>query len=182
MSYAGIDLAASTKRQTGLCILDKNVITKIVFTDSQILKEIKRARPKVVAIDAPLFLPIGRKDLRKSPIHLRSCDRELLKMRIKFFPISLGPMRALTKRGMQLKSKLERLGTKVIETYPGAVYDILGINRKKPQGLRKFIEFNPKGKSTHEIDAIACAYIARLYDMAKAKKIGKKREGYMYIP
>jgi len=44
-------------------------------------------------------------------------------------------MRALTKRGMRLKSKLERLGTKVIETYPGAIYDILGINRKKPQRL-----------------------------------------------
>jgi predicted nuclease with RNAse H fold len=138
--------------------------------------------PKVVAIDAPLFLPLGRKNLRKSKIHLRACDKELLKMKIKFFPISIGPMRSLTKRGISLRKKLEKMKIKVIETFPGGVYDILGINRKSPAALKKFIKFNPKGKKIHEIDAIACAYVAKLYFEGKVRKIGKKGEGYMYIP
>ena len=186
MKFIGIDLAASEKNPTGLATLEKNkktkITTKILFTNREILEEIKKSKPKVVAIDAPLFLPLGRKNLRKSKIHFRSCDKELLKMKIKFFPISIGPMRSLTKRGISLRKTLEKMKIKVIETFPGAIYDILGINRKNPSNLKKFIKFNPKGKSIHEIDAIACAYIAKLFSEGKVRKIGNRREGYMYIP
>ena len=41
------------------------------------------AAPDVVSIDAPLFLPKGRKSLeQRGPPHLRACDRELLRMKI----------------------------------------------------------------------------------------------------
>ena len=53
----------------------------------------------------------------------------LLTMKIKFFPITLGPMRQLTLRGLALKEKLEKVGLRVFETYPGAVQDLWGIPR-----------------------------------------------------
>jgi len=62
----------------------------------------------IVAIDAPLSLPTGRKSIeQKTGVHLRECDKELLKRGIKFFPVTLGPMRKLTSRGITLRRILE---------------------------------------------------------------------------
>ena len=104
----GIDLAGSLKRKTGICFLIENNILscKIVFTDEEIIEYIKLYSPDLIAIDAPLNLPPGRKTLEdRNGEHFRPCDRELLKRGIRFFPITLGPMRSLTKRGISLKNK-----------------------------------------------------------------------------
>src|SRR3989442_13909892 len=88
-------------------------------------------------MDAHLYLPKGRESLEvKGPPHFRACDRELLRMKIRFFPISLGPMRKMTKRGMSLKSVFEGSGLRVIESFPGAIQDMLGMPRKQ-EGLEK---------------------------------------------
>jgi predicted nuclease with RNAse H fold len=55
----------------------------------------------------------------------------LLRMKIKFFPLTLGPMRKLTERGIRLKKILEKKRLDVVETYPGAAQDILKIPRKQ---------------------------------------------------
>ncbi|RKY82101.1 hypothetical protein DRQ11_14665, partial [candidate division KSB1 bacterium] len=42
-------------------------------------------------------------------------DKELLRRKIKFFPITLGPMRSLTKRGIRLKKEIEELKKRIKE-------------------------------------------------------------------
>jgi predicted nuclease with RNAse H fold len=190
MKFIGIDLAGSEKRETGFCILQgKKVKAKILHSDEEIisetLSELQGTHDKIVAIDAPLFLPLGRKTIESRGPHFRVCDLELRKMKIKFFPISLGPMRMLTKRGIALREMLEDHGIKVLETYPGAVYDIFHVERNdgKIKAWLKRIGIRTKpGLTRHELDAIACALVAQAFSKGKAIAIGEKSEGYMYLP
>ncbi|MFH7861034.1 MAG: DUF429 domain-containing protein [Candidatus Aenigmatarchaeota archaeon] len=193
MKVVGIDLAGSEKRETGFCILDKNLKaeTSILFTDKEIIEEIEKVKPRVVSIDAPLALPKGRPSLSKkykNYPHLRECDKELLKMKIKFFPITLGPMRKLTERGIRLKKILEKKGFEVIETFPGAAQDLLKIpRRKEKEKLRKgLIKLGIKGIkkniSEHELDAITCALVGKLYLEGNYLAIGDKEEVLMILP
>ncbi|MEM7821358.1 MAG: DUF429 domain-containing protein [Candidatus Aenigmatarchaeota archaeon] len=191
MRVIGIDLAGSKKRPTGFCVLEKNKVkTSLLFSDKEIIEETLKSKPKVVAIDAPLALPIGRKSLEeRSNIHLRECDRELLKIGIKFFPITLGPMRALTKRGIKLRKIFENKGLKVIEVYPGAAQDILKIPRKQ-KGIEKLrdglINFGIKGikeKITgDELDAITSALVGKFYLEGNCIAIGDPKEILMILP
>jgi predicted nuclease with RNAse H fold len=188
----GIDLAGSEKRPSGFCILDEklNVKTSLIYTDKEILEEIRKIKPRVVAIDAPLALPKGRKSLKKkSKIHLRECDKKLLEMKIKFFPITLGPMRKLTERGIKLRKILEDEGIKIIETYPGAIQDILKIPRKNKGkerlmlGLRKFgLKGLKKRMSNHELDAATCALLGKMYLEGNYIAIGDPEEILMILP
>ena len=102
MSIVGLDLAGVESRPTGFCLLvNMTVKTCLLYDDKTILKVVEEAHPAVVGIDAPLSLPFGRKSLEeKSNIHLRECDRELLKRGIRFFPITLGPMRKLRREAL----------------------------------------------------------------------------------
>ena len=94
----GIDLAGSEKRSTGMCVLKGNhVRVSVAHTDDEILEAVG-GDVQAVAIDAPLSLPKGRCCLRDEcpcagQAHFRVCDLELRRMKIKFFPITLGPMR-----------------------------------------------------------------------------------------
>ncbi len=188
----GIDLAGVESRPTGFCVMNQNmnVKTSLLYTDDEIVKETLKTRPKVVAIDAPLALPKGRRSLKiKSNIHLRECDRELLRMKIKFFPITLGPMRKLTERGIRLKKILEKKGLEVIETYPGAAQDIMKIPRKQ-HGLSKLkagLEKFGVGKlndliTGDELDAVTCALVGKFYLKKKHIAIGDKEEILMILP
>ena len=192
MIVVGLDLAANHKKQSGFCILNENLEVKtfLLFTDNEILEYAKRYDPELIAIDAPLSLPLGRTSLEeKSNIHLRLCDRELLELGIKFFPITLGPMRKLTERGIKLKLMLENLGYKVIEVFPGATQDILGLVRKN-QGVNKLreglISLGIKGikneMNDDELDAITCALTGLLYLKGECIELGDKKEGILIIP
>jgi len=186
----GIDLAGVENRPTGLCILIDNVVkVSLVYTDDEIILEALRERPDIIAIDAPLALPKGKTLNSKNCI--RKCDRALRKMGIKFFPINFGGMRKLTIRGINLRAKLSNLGFKVIETYPGAAQEILGLPRAKKdfEALRRgLIEmFNLKGDiakriSQHEIDAVTCAIVGRLYLEGKYIALGDPEEILMILP
>ena len=196
--FVGIDLAGSERRKTGICILHGgNIHVKEVEKDDEIFSEIKqsvgldRKNSIWVGIDAPLSLPKGRTSLdKREEIHFRLCDLELRKLGIKFFPITLGPMRMLTKRGMMLKNKLEKMGARVFEVFPGATYDIFGVPRKsKEEILMLFRKLLPEvGKlpereySQDELDAIACAITVKLFYDGKAREIGDKTEGTIIIP
>ena len=109
MVIVGLDLAGVESRPTGFCMLtDMKAETSLVYPDKEILLKIREIKPQVIAIDAPLSLPPGRKSLEeRTGVHLRECDRELLKKGIKFFPVTLGPMRKLTARGINLRRILE---------------------------------------------------------------------------
>lgn len=118
----GIDLAGSPKRPTGMCVLrDLTAETRVAFSDDDILDFVTEARPVIVPIDAPLSLPDGRLTIHdRAGEHLRECDRALLRYGIRFFPVTLGPMRMLTERGLGLKSRLATMGYQAVECFPGA--------------------------------------------------------------
>ncbi|MDI6806665.1 MAG: DUF429 domain-containing protein [Candidatus Aenigmarchaeota archaeon] len=192
MVVVGIDLAGSEKRETGFCILDKDLNAKVftLFSDKEIINAVKSAKPLVVAIDAPLALPKGRKSLNKrGKPHLRQCDKELLELGIKFFPVTLGPMRKLTERGIRLKKTLEKIGFRVIETYPGAAQDILKIPRKQ-KNIKKLLNGLKKQgiKGLHsklsgdELDAVTCALVAEMYLKGNYSALGSEDEVLMILP
>jgi predicted nuclease with RNAse H fold len=194
MRIVGIDLAGSEKQVTGFCVLDENLNcrTFALHSDKAVIEKTLKEKPDLISIDAPLYLPIGRKSLeQKGPPHLRACDRALLQMKIKFFPITLGPMRKLTKRGIKLKNYFEGKGYKVIESFPGAVQDLLGMPRKQKgteklrrallkYGIRGDIE---KEKITDdELDAICSALVGKMYLEGEYLAIGNPKEGVMILP
>lgn len=188
----GIDLAGSTKRDTGICMLKENRITlcSIIHTDQEILEYIEKANPALITVDAPLHLPPGRKSIEdKNGEHFRPCDRELLRRGIRFFPITLGPMRLLTKRGIQLKRTLNRRGYRVVEVYPGAAQDLWDIGRKQDglSKLRKGLQrLGIKGlhqkMSGDELDAVTAALVGQWFLNGKAEVLGDFRRGAIVIP
>ncbi len=191
----GIDLAGSERRSTGICILEgRKANVRVVHTDDEILEAVGE-NAQVVAIDAPLSLPRGRCCLRDDcqcagRAHFRICDLELRRMKIKFFPITLGPMRQLTVRGMALKGKLEERGFRVFETYPGAAQDIWGIPRHKdPRGLKEGLKrfkvqgnWSKPGVTNDELDALTCALVAREHMRRNTITTGDPEEGLMILP
>jgi predicted nuclease with RNAse H fold len=194
MKVVGIDLAGSEKQITGFCLLDEklNCKTLALHSDKEIIEETLKINPDIISIDAPLTLPKGRKSIdQKGPPHLRACDRELLRMKIKFFPITLGPMRKLTKRGMKLKNYFESKGYKVIESFPGSIQDVLKMPRKQ-KGLEKLrnalIKFGFKGDvnkkeiTDDELDAITSALVGKLFLENNYLAIGDPEEGLIILP
>ncbi|MEM2477477.1 MAG: DUF429 domain-containing protein [Thermoproteota archaeon] len=192
MFFVGIDLAGVETRPSGFAALDEHmkVVATTLYGDNEILNEVNRFKPVVVAIDAPLSLPKGRASLdTRSNIHLRECDRELLRRGIRFFPITLGPMRTLTKRGIKLKNMLESIGYSVIEVYPGGAQDVLGIPRKTVslEGLRKgLIHLKIRGlrglRSHHELDAVTAALVAKMFYEGNYEAYGDPEEGQIIMP
>ena len=79
---AGVDLAGSPARPTGVCILTGDrARTQLAFDDAEILDIIRSADPELVPIDAPLSLPPGRRDIGdRNGEHFRPCDRELQRL------------------------------------------------------------------------------------------------------
>jgi len=185
MSVVGLDLAGVETRLTGLCVLKGSIAeTFLVYTNEEIVRKTGESKPKVVAIDAPLSLPSGRKSIgERTKVHLRECDKELLRRGIKFFPVTLGPMRKLTTRGILLRRILENKHFKVIEVYPGGAQDILKIPRKQ-HGLRKLRagieEYGIKGlndkMTDHELDAVTCALVGKLYLEGKTITYGTRKQ------
>ena len=196
LNYVGVDLAGSISRPTGACIMTGQLQVRcaVLHSDDEILGLVEESRAKVVAIDAPLALPIGRHCLGehcRGREHFRACDLALRRMGIRFFPISLGPMRALTQRGMNLRRKLESRRVEVIETYPGASQDLLGIRRKQ-YGLRdlqrSLEDLGCSGDITvreltgDELDAVSCALVAKEYSEGRYLAIGNPSEIMMILP
>ncbi len=192
MIVVGIDLAGSPRRNTGICTLKGGRITSYatLFADKEITDYVKKSEPDIIAIDAPLNLPPGRKTLEdRNGEHFRPCDRELLRRGIRFFPITLGPMRALTKRGILLRKRFHRLGFKVIEIYPGAAQDVWHIPRKQfgliklRHGLEHLgIRGLELGMNGDELDAVSGAMVGRMYLLGKAEVLGNFRQGAIVIP
>ena len=188
----GVDLAGAVSRPTGLCVLEENerCTTQIVHRDDEIVESALQHRPHVVAVDAPLSIPKGRHNLdHREPIHFRECDLELRRRRIKFFPITIGPMRELTKRGIALKQSLEARGFRVIEVFPGGAQDVFGLPRKQHglprliRGLRRLGLTGLMSTATgDEVDAATCALIGLLYLRGDYEALGDVNEGQIIMP
>lgn len=196
MKYVGLDLAGSPNRPTGACEIDDKLSVRccVLHSDEEILQFVLSGGAQHVGVDAPLALPKGRHCLGehcRGREHFRACDRVLMRMGIKFFPITIGPMRTLTARGIRLMKRLERLRLQVFETYPGAAQDLLGIPRKQRgwQALQQaLVRIGCKGDVTardltgDELDAINCALVAREYAHGSYLAIGDPSEILMILP
>lgn len=190
----GLDLAGSPHRATGGCVLrsKRSLDVSVLGSDDEIVAAVRRARPALVVMDAPLSLPRGRATIEdRSGPHFRACDRELRRLGIRFFPLTLGPMRMLTVRGMTLARRLERHGVTVVEGYPGASQDLLGLPRKKVGTSILQARLRDQGfggplrsrELTHdELDAVTIAWTGLLFLRGKGMLIGDPGEGLMLLP
>ena len=188
----GIDLAGSPKRNTGVCLMKGKAVLccETLFSDDEIVDFVVTHRPGLVTVDAPLHLPPGRRTIDdRNGEHFRPCDRELLKRGIRFFPITLGPMRMLTLRGIHLKRVLRRKGFEVIEMYPGAAQDVWKTGRKQDglptltRGLRKLGVTGLRGSlNGDELDAVTGALVGYAYRTGRAEVLGNFKEGAIVIP
>ncbi|MHC1582493.1 MAG: DUF429 domain-containing protein [Candidatus Syntropharchaeia archaeon] len=154
---AGIDLSGSPKKISGLCIMGTTTKTFSVYRDEEILEIIEREKPEIIAIDAPLSF---------RGTAYRDGDREIRKF-YKILPLTFFGMKKLTERGIELKKRLG--GYRVIEVYPHASKEVLGI--KNPRDLEKF-GVSVDIKNEHEFDAVICALTGRFYFQGMYKKFG----------
>jgi len=177
----GVDLAGSPRRPTGICVLrGMTARAHVAYSDEDILGAIEQAKPDLVPMDAPLSLPEGRTTVHdRRGEHLRECDRELQRRKIRFFPITLGPMRMLTDRGLALKEKIEAMECRAVECYPGAAQDLWGIprqHRDRKGLLRGLRDLGVRGLTTEmtgdELDAVTAALVGRWFLIGKGEMLG----------
>ncbi|MBN2129113.1 MAG: DUF429 domain-containing protein [Sedimentisphaerales bacterium] len=177
----GVDLAGSPRRPTGICVLRGiTARTRVVYLDEDILATVEEAKPGLVPIDAPLSLPEGRTTIHdRRGENLRECDRELQRRKIRFFPITLGPMRMLTERGLALKAEIEAMGYRVVECYPGAAQDVWAIprqHRDREGLLRGLGDLGVRGLTAEitgdELDAVTAALVGRWFLSGKGEMLG----------
>ncbi|MCI4335386.1 MAG: DUF429 domain-containing protein, partial [Thermoplasmata archaeon] len=180
----GIDLAGAPGRSTGVCIYRgaKELTTLVLHTDEELHRLVRSTQPALVVVDAPLSLPRGRDSLQeRNGVHFRACDRELRRLGIRFFPLTLGPMRMLTERGMRLAREWREEGLRVVEGYPGGSQDLLGLPRKQ-QGTRELqAALRARGlggpvrtqELTHdELDAVTIAWVGDMFLRGRGQEIG----------
>jgi predicted nuclease with RNAse H fold len=112
-------------------------------------------------------------------------------MGISVFWCLLPSMESLTRRGIKLANEFRRAGARVIESYPGAAQDVLGIPRKKAsleelkQGLgRAGItgEFLRAVVTHDEVDAITSALVGLFYLADDYIALGTPAEDYLIVP
>jgi uncharacterized protein YprB with RNaseH-like and TPR domain/predicted nuclease with RNAse H fold len=190
----GIDLTGSAKRATGWALLDGcNARTRSLRTDDELISETVAVNPDVVSIDSPLSMPEGVIDPDNTgefPIY-RRCELALKRMGISVFWCLLPTMKSLTARGTNLATDLRNRGLSVIESYPGAAQDILGIPRKGAsiEELKRGMgRVGIKGnylnvRVTHdELDAITSALVGLFYLADDYIALGNAAENYLIIP
>ena len=194
----GIDPSGSEKRRTGISIIDDDLLARtwITYTDEDIVNAVKGAEPDVVAIDAPLSLPKGRCCANQSCLCssygiVRSTDRAISVMGYHPFWTLLPSMVNLTIRSIRLKESIQLMGVKVIEVYPGAAQDRLGVPRKKA-GIDK-LENGLKALGIHfidhlhrrvhdELDAVTAAYVGLCYLKGIFEAVGPSDEIQIILP
>lgn len=200
LKVVGIDLTGSEKRPSGWCLLDgREVITASLSGDEEIIERTAKENPHVISIDSPLSLPEGRITVfdddpgRDEFGIMRYCERVLKKRGVNVYPALLPSMQRLTARGMMLANRFRALGFPVIESYPGAAQDIMGIPRKQKgleyleQGLAEFGVSGPfiKQQVTHdELDAITSAVVGVFFWAGQVERLGPDPLGdeALFIP
>ncbi len=207
MSYLGIDLASSPARASAYALLGEEGSLRGVGalgTDQEILLLAKRARPSLVAIDAPLGLPRGMCCLESScscvsqaADGLRAAEREMIARGFGLFRTTKKSIiKALVYRGIALRGLLDGAGLRVLEVYPYASKVILfgrSLPKKTTAEGRAFVRARLEalipglarvgGALGHdELDALVAAYTARLAATGRAEELGEELEGTIWLP
>ncbi|MCX8146853.1 MAG: DUF429 domain-containing protein [Candidatus Woesearchaeota archaeon] len=182
MKIIGIDLAV--KRNSDFCIMNvdgENIKIRMGFfkEDKEIVEIANIEKPDIITIDSPLSFP------KKG--NLRKAEKDLKKRKIKFFPPKgMLSMEKLTERGIRLKNIMEKYGLRVVEVFPGAFKDMIGIPRKDRKKIVRFLEKNriniKKDITNDGLDAVLCALTGKIYLEGEAELIGNKKEGQIVVP
>jgi len=165
MRVVGIDLTGSQDRRSGVACLDDDsrVLTERLKSDLDIEDFVLDMAPDLVSIDSPLSLPEDPKKI------YRDCELELKRRGIGVYWCLLPSMKSLTMRGISLANRLRAKNIPVIESYPGAAQDILGIPRKNKgvkvlaDALRNYGIWGDLDGTHDELDAITAAIVGQLY-------------------
>jgi predicted nuclease with RNAse H fold/dephospho-CoA kinase len=194
----GIDLTGSEARPSGWCVLrGGEAETCTVSSDEEMFSRAIAERPALISIDSPLSIPFGRIRVedddpgREKYGIMRRCERELKRRGINVYPCLLPSMQRLTRRGMGLAERFRSVGVPVIESYPGAAQDIMGIPRKGAgveflkQGLEDFGirgAFQDHPVSHDELDAITSAIVGAFFLSGHVEALRGLSEDALIIP
>lgn len=201
-SVIGIDLSGlsrGTKGQTALAqlslthpprLLDLMVLPRGRQTDPELIRWVSERKPRVVAIDAPLSLPHGltcedptcpRCEPPSSSYLARDVDRRAGGM-------STVMIAGIAFRGIYLARRMRRLGIEVIEVYPAAAYQRLGLRTKEerryPARVSEVLAWHVPGAllgTADERDAVTAALVARWYAIGLGEVISGQ-DGAIWIP
>ena len=169
----------------------------LLRTDAELAEATVAAKPFLVSIDSPLSLPFGRNsefddDPEREEFGIvRVAERQLRKRGIHVYPALLPSMQRLTQRGVELARYLRSVGIGVIECYPGAAQDILGIPRKQTSvshlidGLSQFgytVPGNEDEVSHDELDAATSALVGQFMLAGYWEALGSVEEDYLIVP
>ena len=198
LTVVGIDLTGSEERKSGwAAVTGQGLTTHLVASDAELMSKTLAAEPFLVSIDSPLSLPAGRvSEFDDDPGRneygiVREAERQLRKRGIHVYPALLPSMQRLTRRGVELATRLRKHGVPVIESYPGAAQDILGIPRKKTslkhllEGLRRFGYADLAGEagvSHDELDAATSALVGQFMLAGYWEALGSAEEDYLIVP
>ncbi len=208
--FLGIDLTSTQAKPSACLGLDSKsqlVYFGFLINNRDIINLFDFYSPQVIAIDAPLSLPLGLCCLEEScscqpklPRKNRQCDQELRQQGIPCYPTSKKTfIKELIYRGIELKTSINhemKQGGQVIEVYPFASKVCLfgkNLPRKtSKQGISflrdKLGEILPGLKPyldmfDHDLcDAALAAYTALLYHQNRVKALGNSEEGLIFIP
>ena len=209
-TFFGIDLT-STEAKPSACLGldDKSQLVYLGFLteNRDIVALLNFYSPQLIAIDAPLSLPLGLCCLEEScsckpkfPRKNRQCDQELRQQGIPCYPTSKKTfIKDLIYRGIELRTSIGREAKQagqVIEVYPFASkVRLFGktIPRKTTKQGMSFLrdklgEILPALKPYLDIfdhdlcDAAMAAYTALLHHQNRVKTLGNSKEGIIFIP
>jgi len=207
MNLIGIDLTTSPKKKTACAVLDAELHLQdwvLLGSDEEIAAFVEAHRPALVAIDAPLSLPLGLCCLEEgcscqpvSPRKGRQCERELSALGIGcYYTTKRSIIKGMVYRGIRLKAGLEKQGHTVIEIYPYASKvrlfgplprkTTVAARRALQEGLQCLILSVPSPQEdllSHDaLDALLAAYTGFLYHCDRTEALGDSSEGLLHIP
>jgi uncharacterized protein YprB with RNaseH-like and TPR domain/predicted nuclease with RNAse H fold/dephospho-CoA kinase len=198
LSVVGIDLSGSSLRNTGWAhVHGHDATTMALHGDEEIINITIQAKPDLVSIDAPLSMPVGRNyaedtdPARQQFGIMRECERILRRRGVNVYPCLIRSMQSLTVRGIRLAQRLRVSGIPVIESFPGAMQDILGMPRKRVslELLKQtLVEYGLEGDFLHEnvthdeLDALSSAIVGQFFWEGRYEALGTEMEDYLIIP
>jgi hypothetical protein len=207
MRIVGLDLTSSPEKATAFAVLtqEREIVAEgSVAGDEEIIALAEEQRPALMAIDAPLSLPLGLCCLEEScacrPASSRKgrqCERELSALGIGcYYTTKRSIIKGMVYRAIALKEKLEERGFAVIEVYPYASkVRLFGkLPRKTTVAGRRVLQERlrrliPAIPSPHEsllshdtLDALLAAYTGVLYIKGQIEALGNPVEGFLHIP
>jgi predicted nuclease with RNAse H fold len=209
-TFFGIDLTSTEAKPSACLGLDSKsqlVYLGFLTENRDIVNLLNFYSPQVIAIDAPLSLPLGLCCLEEScpckpkfPRKNRQCDQELRQQGITCYPTSKKTfIKDLIYRGIELKASIGRevkQVSQIIEVYPFASkVRLFGKNvprKTTKQGMSflrdKLGDILPSlkpysGMLDHNFyDAAVAAYTALLRHRNKVDTLGSSEEGVIVIP